>query len=90
LLGDQGHDGLIEEAVEGMMTILEAEYHHAVRMTPGADVMLDYWSEKVQMGVVSNYFMPGTPRKLLDKFGIRRHMNFVLNSAEFGYKQPEK
>ena len=50
--------------------------------------MLQYWSARRPLGVVSNFFLPGRPAKFLKEFGLLGYFRFVLDSAAFGYKKP--
>ncbi|NEP55347.1 MAG: HAD-IA family hydrolase [Moorea sp. SIO3C2] len=40
------------------------------------------------MGVVSNFFLAEFPTKMLDRYGLRSHFNFVLDSAACGQRKP--
>ncbi|MEM8643207.1 MAG: HAD family hydrolase, partial [Cyanobacteria bacterium P01_G01_bin.54] len=43
---------------------------------------------KVQMGVVSNYFLAEWPDKFLTEYGFRPYFDFVLDSAACGWRKP--
>jgi len=92
LLAGRASHSVIEEVVNRMMAVYAEEYHKTVRVTPGTESMLNHWRGRVSMGVVSNYFTADihTPGKLLSQYGLLDHFEFVLNSAEFGYKKPDK
>ena len=78
----------LESAVSRMVARFRVEFPLEVRVTPGAREMLDAWSGAVQMGVVSNVFLPGLPRELLERFGLAHHFAFVIDSASVGFKKP--
>lgn len=79
----------IAEAVAHLRTRWEDDYHRLIRPTPGADVMLAYWSARKPAGVVSNFFLPRNPERYLEHFGLRAHFRFVVDSADFGYRKPD-
>lgn len=79
----------IARAVSRLQARWEEEYHHTIRPTPGANEMLTYWSARKPTGVVSNFFLPRRPASYLERFGMRSHFRFVVDSAEFGYRKPD-
>lgn len=52
--------------------------------------MLDAWGGRVRMGVVSNFFIAGMPRALLEHHGLIGYFGFVVDSAETGYRKPAR
>jgi len=52
--------------------------------------MLTYWTPRKPAAVVSNFFLPNHPEKYLERFGLRSHFRFVVDSAQFGYKKPNQ
>ena len=42
------------------------------------------------MGVVSNFFVPKYPERLLERHGLLGHLDFVLDSAQVGYRKPAR
>ena len=50
--------------------------------------MLQTWYHQVKMGVVSNFFLPGWPQRMLMKFGLADFFDFIVDSASFGVKKP--
>jgi putative hydrolase of the HAD superfamily len=79
----------IAAAVARLQARWEDEYHRLIRPTPGVGEMLAYWSARKPAGVVSNFFMPRRPESYLERFGLRSHFRFVVDSAEFGYRKPD-
>ncbi len=68
----------------------EQDYHHLIRPTPGAAEMLAHWTALKPAGVVSNFFLPQRPERYLERFGMRTHFRFVVDSADFGYRKPDR
>lgn len=79
----------IKEAVSLLQARWEADYHRLVRPTPGVAEMLAYWSSRKPAGVVSNFFLPRHPERILERFGLRSHFRFVVDSAHFGFRKPD-
>ncbi len=79
----------IKEAVLLLQTRWEADYHRLIRPTPGVTEMLAYWSSRKPAGVVSNFFLPQRPERYLERFGLRSHFRFVVDSAHFGFRKPD-
>jgi putative hydrolase of the HAD superfamily len=67
----------------------EQDYHRLIRPTPGVAEMLAYWTGRKPAGVVSNFFLPQRPERYLERFGLRAHFRFVVDSADFGYRKPD-
>ena len=40
------------------------------------------------MGVVSNFYLPGWPERLLGVHGLLQHFEFVIDSAAIGFRKP--
>lgn len=59
-----------------------------LRRPAGVESMLQHWQGKVAMGVVSNFFLAHWPAKMLERYGLRDHFQFVLDSAECGKRKP--
>lgn len=89
LASHQPKAGDISHAVARMQERWEDEYHRTIRPTPGASEMLAYWSARKPTGVVSNFFLPRRPESYLERFGMRSHFRFVVDSAGFGYRKPD-
>lgn len=80
----------IADGVARLQTRWEEDYHRLLRPTPGAAEMLALWSARKPAGVVSNFFLPQRPGRYLERFGLRAHFRFVVDSAEFGYRKPDR
>ena len=76
-----------EALVKEMVRCFSERYEDTLRLPSGVKEMLDYWKGKVSMGVVSNFHVANLPEKLLDKYGLRPYFNFVLDSAQCGYRK---
>ncbi len=66
----------------------EIEYARLLRPTPEVAAMLAHWSPRIPAGVVSNFFLPDEPARYLERFGLRHHFRFVVDSARFGFRKP--
>ncbi|MDE2999798.1 MAG: HAD family hydrolase [Gemmatimonadota bacterium] len=74
--------------VTEMVEEFEKSYPEQVRPTPGVEAMLAAWRGSVRMGVVSNFYLPGWPRRLLADHGLLHDFEFVVDSAEIGFRKP--
>lgn len=81
------HD--IDSRVTTLMERWAIEYPKILRPTPGVHEMLNRWRDRKRLGVVSNFHVPGLPAQYLESFGLRKHFDFVLDSAAFGFKKPD-
>lgn len=50
--------------------------------------MLQRWRSIVKTGVISNFYLRDWPQRMLMKFGLYSHFDFVIDSASFGFKKP--
>ncbi|MBC8040480.1 MAG: HAD family hydrolase [Opitutaceae bacterium] len=80
----------IADGVARLQARWEDDYHRLIRPTPGAAAMLAHWSGRKPAGVVSNFFLPDRPERYLEHFGLRAHFRFVVDSASFGYRKPDR
>lgn len=78
----------VEQGLAAMLEVWEDEYHRNLRPTTGVREMLEYWSARKPLGVISNFFLPHYPERYLERFGLRNYVKFVVDSAAFGYKKP--
>lgn len=78
----------VDAVVAEMLKSFEVEYPKTLRLPQGVAEMLDHWQGRVHMGVVSNFPLSYWPEKLLEQYGLRRHFDFVLDSAACGWKKP--
>jgi FMN phosphatase YigB (HAD superfamily) len=51
--------------------------------------MLARFCKKKRLGVVSNFFIPFLPAQYLEFFGLAQYFDFILDSADFGFKKPD-
>lgn len=78
----------VDTLVRRMIEHLELEYTNALRLTPGVRKMLQRGRGIVKMGVISNFYLPDWPQRMLKKFGLEGFFDFVIDSAAFGFKKP--
>ena len=78
----------IHRLVREMVEEFETSYPKQVRRTPGVERMLMTWRGSVRMGVVSNFYLPGWPKRLLGVHGLLQHFEFVIDSAAIGFRKP--
>ena len=78
----------VDTLVSRMIEHLALEYTNTLRLTPGVCEMLHRWRSKVKMGVISNFYLPDWPQRMLRKFGLEGFFDFVIDSAAFGFKKP--
>lgn len=55
----------------------------------GVPAMLAHWRASKRLAVVSNFYVPGYPREMLDRQCLLPYVTFVLDSAEFGIRKPD-
>jgi putative hydrolase of the HAD superfamily len=88
----RGRGSLGPTAVEALATrmveVFERDYPSTLRETPGAREMLAAWQGKLRMAVVSNFFLPGWPERVLRRFDLFEPFEFVLDSATLGVRKP--
>ena len=78
----------VHRLVQEMIDEFETSYPKQVRPTPGVEAMLASWRGKVRMGVVSNFYLPGWPERLLADHRLLQHFQFVIDSAAIGFRKP--
>ena len=54
----------------------------------GAKAMLREWKGRCGLGVISNFFVAGAPQKILERHGMSDCFEFILDSAQVGYRKP--
>ncbi|MEM8808986.1 MAG: HAD family hydrolase, partial [Cyanobacteria bacterium P01_G01_bin.38] len=84
----QANPELVQQVIQTMASQFAIAYPKTLRLPAGVQAMLDYWHGKVQMGVVSNYFLAEWPDKFLTEYGFRPYFDFVLDSAACGWRKP--
>jgi HAD superfamily hydrolase (TIGR01509 family) len=88
-----GRGGLKTEAqaahaAQALLARWHVEYPKSLRPTPGAVEMLEHWSTRARLAVVSNFFLPGYPLRYLADFGLNDRLAFVIDSAALGHRKP--
>jgi putative hydrolase of the HAD superfamily len=77
-----------EDAISRMLDAWLGEYPQTVRAAAGAKQMLDHWHGHKRLGVVSNFFLPDWPQRCLRTNGLDGYFEFIINSADLGYRKP--
>ena len=72
-----------------MCDLFSERYPDTLSVTAGVSEMLRRLAGDYRFAVVSNFFAPDFPRELLARFGLLDNFEFVVNSAELGYKKPD-
>lgn len=78
----------IESLATEMVNQFRICYQRSLRLPAGVKEMLQFWQGRVQMGVVSNFYIPDWPADLLASFGLQSYLDFVLDSAACGWRKP--
>lgn len=78
----------IDSVVKSMLKQWDIEYRALIRPTPGAAEAIEYWASRKKLGVLSNFFLPAYPAHYLQEYGWEAHFQFILDSAQFGYRKP--
>ncbi len=79
-----------KQIVAEMLAHWDTEYRKTLRPTPGVEDMLNYWSPRKKLGVISNFFLADLPAEYLRGYGWDQHFQFILDSAAFGFKKPHR
>ena len=74
--------------IEAMTTAFEPGFMATLTVSPGVREVLMHCRKRYRLAVVSNIFVPGLPRRALQRFGLLDCFEFVSDSAEVGYKKP--
>lgn len=76
--------GIVSDLVHTFMEDYEAK----TRTVEGAETMLEAWVGQTPLAVISNFFLPGFPERLLKRHGLQRYFEFVIDSAQVGHRKP--
>jgi len=76
------------DILDHLVNTFMAEYETKTELCDGVEKMFEAWAGTVTMGVVSNFFVPHYPERLLERHGLRNHLDFVIDSAQMGYRKP--
>jgi len=79
-------DLAISQMLQGWLN----EYPPTIHPAPGVEEMLAHWHGRKKLGMVSNFFLPDWPRRFLEINKLDHYFDFVINSAEFGYRKPHR
>jgi FMN phosphatase YigB (HAD superfamily) len=78
----------VETTVGDMIEAFYANYLPRTSPAHGVRQMLDAWQGVAKMGVVSDFFLRGCPRRMLARFGLDGCFEFILDSASVGFRKP--
>jgi putative hydrolase of the HAD superfamily len=78
----------VETIVGDMIEAFYANYLPRTSPAHGIRQMLDAWQGVANMGVVSDFFLRGCPRRMLTQFGLDEYFEFILDSASVGFRKP--
>ncbi|MCM1982251.1 HAD family hydrolase [Lyngbya confervoides] len=78
----------LDQLVTQMVDCFIQTYPATLRLPAGVQEMLGHWRGTVSMGVVSNFHVGALPEQLLESFGLRQYFDFVVDSAQCGYRKP--
>lgn len=65
-------------------------YSQRCFVRPEVEMLLKKLKNKVSLGVVSNFIVPGGLEELLISNNIRQYFNFIISSAEVGWRKPHR
>ena len=85
---DENRKDEVDTFVGRILSRFQLEYTNTLRLTPGVCEMLQRWRSQVKMGVISNFYLPNWPQRMLRKFGLDGFFDFIIDSASFGFKKP--
>jgi putative hydrolase of the HAD superfamily len=77
-------DQLVPELINAFME----EYEAKTTTQPGVESMLEAWSTQTRLAVLSNFFLPGFPERLVKRHGLFQYFEFVIDSAQIGRRKP--
>ena len=77
-----------DELVRAMVECFESDYPKTLIATRGAVDALKQLRKRYRLAVVSNFLVADLLSELLDALGYAYCFEFVINSAELGYKKP--
>ncbi len=78
------------DLLDGLVDTFMAEYEAETELCDGVEEMFEAWSGTAKMGVVSNFFVPNYPERLLGRHGLSDRLDFVIDSAQMGYRKPAR
>lgn len=78
------------EFLDNLISAYMLEYESKTAICEGAEEMLNAWAQIVKIGVVSNFFVPGFPERLLKRHGLSKYLNFIIDSSQVGYRKPAR
>jgi putative hydrolase of the HAD superfamily len=73
-----------------MAEMFAAQYVANTHVLPGVRKMLNAWRGVATLGVVSNFFMAGLPRHILEHHGLLEIFDAVIDSCEVGWRKPDR
>ena len=85
---DSGVSIDLSSIIQEMMHTFHTVFPSTVRRSPKVESVLEAFSGKIKMGVVSNFFLPDYPEKLLKEHGLDHYFDFIIDSAQVKIKKP--
>ena len=77
-------DKVVSELVQTFMEDYEAK----TKAQHGVEPMLKAWANQTRLAVISNFFQPGFPERLLKAQELLQYFEFVIDSAQVGFRKP--
>ncbi|NND32531.1 MAG: HAD family hydrolase, partial [Saprospiraceae bacterium] len=78
----------VASIIDEMMEAFYSLYPKTVRRSPEIESILSNFHGKVGMGVVSNFFLPSFPERLLREHQLDQYFDFIIDSAQIKVKKP--
>jgi len=78
----------LSQLTDELMQCFHKTYPDTLRITPGAEEMLARVGHKYRTCLVSNFFLPGYPEKVLRQFDLHHSFDLIIDSAQVGFKKP--
>ena len=88
--GAEANSLRVRTTIDRMMQAFHTKYPRTVRKSPGIETVLQRLYGRIKMGVVSNFFLPGYPQRLLSEQKIDHYFDFIIDSAQIMVKKPGK
>lgn len=75
-------------ALTELVALFEQRYPDTIRFDERTREMLEVLSRRYTLAVVSNYFIPGMVKVLLNQVSIDHYFQVIVSSVELGTKKP--
>ena len=77
-----------DQMISSLVDISMEDYEVRTRTLAGAEAMLEAWVGQTPLAIISNFFLPGFPERLVKRHGLRHYFEFVVDSAQVGHRKP--